>query len=241
LIGVVIEQRVAPALGENLLLNGRADFRGGRLGWCYGCGSGWAWRTRGRGRIRAAEFNDDGDRTGHATGPGGGKDEVGFDVDGDGRIGGVVDVANEVSGGDRDAIVVSGSGGDDLPVNGGNIGGDAAQDLAVKEFDELRTALGPPDFGGLDRLAVVENKRVGQVGPRVGFGFIPVDGVGTLAVLGDAGTQRGDVEQVEHALMVLGRRELDGAGGSWADDVGRCRRLYCLGKPGWQQDDEDQE
>jgi hypothetical protein len=140
----------------------------------------------------------------------GGKDEVGFDVDGDGRIGGVVDVADEVFGDGRDAIVGSRSGGDDLPVNGGNVGGDAADDLAVKELDELRTALGPPDFGGLDGLTVVQHQRVGQVGPGLALDSSQLTGLGTLAVLGDAGTQRGDVEQVEHALMVLGGRELDG-------------------------------
>jgi len=112
---------------------------------------------------------------------------------------------------------------------------DAAQYLAVKELDELRTAFSQPDFGGLDGLTVVHDQRVGQVGPGVGFEFVPVDGVGTLAVLGDAGTQRGDVEQVEHALMVLGRRELDDAG-IWTGNVGSCWRRYCLSKRDREQE-----
>jgi hypothetical protein len=63
-------------------------------------------------------------------------------------------------------------------VDGGGVGRDAAEDFAVEEFDDLGTPLGRPDFGGLDGLAVVQDERVGQVGPGVGFGLVVVDRVG---------------------------------------------------------------
>ena len=150
-------------------------------------------------RAVEGELDDGGD----GLGCGGWKDEVNFDVDGDCRVCGVVDVAHEALGYGGDSILGAGGGGDDLPVDGGNIGGNAANDIAVEELDQLGTALGGPILCGFDGLAVVEYQRVGEIGPGIGLGLVPVDGVGTLAVLSDSGTQRGDAEEVHHVLMVV--------------------------------------
>jgi hypothetical protein len=143
---------------------------GERLGLC-----GRGWRTIGiDGVVLEGDFEDDRDGMGCVR-----RDrERGLDVDRDGGVGGVVDVADEVLGDGGDSAVSSGRGRDELPVDGGDVGGDAAEDLAVEEFDELGAALGLPDFGGLDRLAVVQDERVGQVGPGIGFGLVVVDRVG---------------------------------------------------------------
>ena len=177
---------------------------------CWGravCGA----RRQGSGAERAVEgYLDD---YGDGAARGGGEDEVGYDVDGERRVGGVVDVADEALGDGGDSVLGAGCGGGDLPANGGDVGGNAAKNLAVEEFDQFGAALGGPDLGGGDGLAVVENERIGQVGPGIGLRLVPVDGVGAGAVLRDAGTQRGDVEEVEHVLVVLHGAELDGAGG----------------------------
>ena len=47
--------------------------------------------------------------------------------------------------------------------------GYATIDIAVKELNDLRAALRPPDLGGGDGLAVVQHERVGQGGIRIGF------------------------------------------------------------------------
>ena len=171
-----------PAGAALLPLRAGADAEGGASG----------ARRQGRRAERTVEgdFDDDGDGAAR----GGGKDEVGHDVDGEGRVGGVVDVADEALGDGGDSILGAGCGGDDLPADGGDVGGNAAKDLTVEEFDQLGAALGGPDFGGGNGLAVVQQERVGQVGPGIGLGFVPVDGIGASAVLRDAGTQRGDVE-----------------------------------------------
>ncbi len=62
----------------------------------------------------------------------------------------------------------------------GTVGGDAAEDLAVEDFDELGAALGPPDFCGGDVFAVVEDEWVGEIGVGIGFGFVVVGGVGAI-------------------------------------------------------------
>jgi hypothetical protein len=121
-------------------------------------------------------------------------------------------VADEALGDGGDSVLGTGGGGDDLPADGGDVGGDAAENLAVEELDQLGTALGGPDLGGLDGLAVVQDERIGQVGPGIGLRLVPVDGIGAGAILRDAGTQRGDVEEVEHVLVVVGLGRLCGGG-----------------------------
>jgi hypothetical protein len=111
----------------------------------------------------------------------------------------------------------------------GSVGGDAAEVFAVEEFDDLGAALGPPLFGGGDGFAVVEDERVGEVGPGVGFGLVIIDGVGAVGVRLDSGAQGGDVEEVEEALVVFGCGELDRGG----------RGLGAGGQEDEHQDDEE--
>ena len=220
-----IEEREAPALGEGLL-PGRGAGRGGaaaascrcRRGGCGGWGGARRARRRGRGAERTVEgdLDDDGDRLGC----GGGEDEVGFDVDGEGRVGGVVDVADETLGDGGDSVLRPRRGRRDLPADGGDVGRNATENLAVEELDQLGTALVPPDLGGGDGLAVVQDERIGQVGPGVGPGLVPVDGIGAGAVLRDAGAQRGDVQEVHHVLVVRG----DGGLGRGGCGLGGLRR-----------------
>ena len=199
-----VEERVAPAPGEDLLLPGGFLLRQRRWG-------GWAIG------IDRVVFEGDLEDNRDGVGCVRGERERRFDVDRDGGVGGVVDVADEVLGDGGDAAFGSGRGRDDLPVDGGDVGGDAAEGLAVEEFDDLGTPLGRPDFGGLDGLAIVQDERVGQVGPGIGLGLVVVDGVGGFGVRTDAGAKCGDVEEIEEALVVFRGGELDRRGG--------CRRL----------------
>jgi hypothetical protein len=55
----------------------------------------------------------------------------------------------------------------------------------------------------------VEDEMVGQTRVRIGVGFIIVDGVRPLRVIGiGSGSDRRNVEQVHHPLVVLFRREM---------------------------------
>ena len=81
--------------------------------------------------------------------------------------------------------------------------GNAAEDFAIEELDDLRTALLPPDFGCGDALAVVQKQRIGQVGVDVGFGLVVIGGIGAVGAAAGAGAKLFDAEQVHHALMVL--------------------------------------
>jgi len=63
-------------------------------------------------------------------------------------------VAQQFFGNDGDVAVLFLGGLDHFPGDFGQVGGDAAQDLAVKVLDDLGAALVPPEFGGGHRLAV---------------------------------------------------------------------------------------
>jgi hypothetical protein len=200
-----VEERVAPAFAQDHLLPlGRRG--GGRA-------------VGGVGIVLEGEFEDDGDRIRRD-----GDGEGGFDVDCDGGVGGVVDVSDEAPGDDGDSGVDAGGGGDDLPGDFGDVGGDAAVDFAVEGFDDLGTALGPPEFGRGDGLAVVEDEGVGQVGPGVGLRLVVVGEAGGVGIGTDGGAEGGDVEEVEEALLVVGGGERGGVRRGLGEEGGEQER-----------------
>ncbi len=123
-------------------------------------------------------------------------------------------MADEMFGDGGDAVFGAGGGGDDLPMDGGDVGGNSAEDFAVEELDQFGATLGGPIFGGANGLAVVKDEGIGKIGPGVGFGLVPVDGMGALTVLRDAGAQSRDAEEVHHVLMVGRGGGLSGSGWS---------------------------
>ena len=102
------------------------------------------WRAGATGEgADEAEFHDDGDGAGGVVGGG----ELELNVDGDERVGGVVDVAGEGFCGDGDVSAGGVFGGCDLPANVGCVFGGAAVDLAIEGLDDFGAALVPPYFG----------------------------------------------------------------------------------------------
>jgi len=191
-----MEDRIAPVFREDLLLPGLCGFGCRRQSWPAG-------------RLRVvfkAEFEDD--RNGMLADCGCREQNV--DIDGDLRVGRVIDMANEVLGHGGDAGVRALRGGNDLPVNRRCIGRDTSEVFVVKESDQLRTALRPPGFCGSDGLAIGEDQRIRKIGIRIGLGFVVIDRIGALAVMVNAGTQRGDMQRVQQTLMVLRGSEING-------------------------------
>ena len=119
------------------------------------------------------------------------------------RIACVIDMADERFGDHRNVAVLLLRGADDLPCDSGQMRGNAAEDFAVEELDDLGTALLPPGFGCGDALAVVQKQGIGKVGVDVGLGLVVVGGIRAVGAAAGAGAELLDAEQVHHALMVL--------------------------------------
>jgi hypothetical protein len=130
-----------------------------------------------------------------------------LNVDGDEWVGRIVDVADEFFGDDGNVFVHFALGTDDFPADTGNVGGNAAKDIAVEVLDDLRAALRPPDLSRGDLVTILEEERVGE-GVGADFGFIDVGG-GRFGIAVGAATKRTDVEEVESALMILFGGEVD--------------------------------
>jgi hypothetical protein len=131
-----------------------------------------------------------------------------LNVDGDEWVRGIVDVAVEFFGDNGDVFVQFARSADDFPADMGDVGGNTAKDIAVELLEDLRTALRPPDLGGGDLVAILEEERVGE-GVRADLGFVDVGGVGRFGIAVRAATQGSDVEEVEGALMILFGGEVD--------------------------------
>ena len=92
---------------------------------------------------------------------------------------------------------------DDFPVHFWRVPGHAAVDLAVEILHDLRPPLLPPHFRRRDFLSVLQPQRVGKLRIRICFRLVVIRGVGRFRVPIRAAPQRGDVQQVHRALMVL--------------------------------------
>ena len=204
---------VAPIFGKDLLLPGGASaIEGGPLF------RSEAFFEGGENFGAEGEFEDDGDGSGGVGGSG--KREL--NVDGEERVGGIVDMAEEdCFGDDGDVFVEFARGADDFPADMRNVGGNAAEDVAVEVFDNLRAALRPPDLRGGDLVAIFEEERIGE-GVGADFGFVDVGGVGRFGIAVGAATKGGDVEEVESALVVLLGGEMDDGRevGLWGEEDG---------------------
>jgi hypothetical protein len=163
------------------------------------------------GRLRVileGELEDHWDATGGV----GGCNQRGANVDCDERVGGVVDMANEVldDGGnlavERVRVPFSTH---DLPADGWRVSRDAAEDLAVEELEQLRAPLLLPHFGGGDSLAVVEHERVREIREWIGRGLVEARAVGTVRSRRGARAKRSDVQQIHHTLMIFSSGELN--------------------------------
>ena len=159
--------RITPAFGQHLLLPGRPRIRRPALRKALG--------HQPHELAAEAQLHDDRNRPFGVGRSGQGQ----IDIDLDRGIGGVVHVAEEPLGYDRHVAVLFRRGADDLPAYLGQIGGNAAENLAVEVLDDLRTALGPPDFSRCHRLAVFEHAadRAGS-GIDVGLRLVVVGRIG---------------------------------------------------------------
>jgi hypothetical protein len=184
---------VAPALGEDLLLPGG---RGGGLLGHFGVEFGDTLHDF----FAEGEFQHHGDGTGGFGGRGDGE----FDVDGNGGICGVVDVADEMFCDDGDVAVGFVGGVDEFPGHFGDVCGDAAVNFTVEVFEDFSAAFVLPVLGGFDGFSILEDQRIGQRGVGAGFGFVVVGEVvgGVRGAVG-GGADFGDVEGVYEALVVL--------------------------------------
>jgi hypothetical protein len=106
----------------------------------------------------------------------GGSGEEELDADGDERVRGIVNVADEFFGDDGDVLVHFARGADDFPADVGNLGGNTSENIAVEIVDNLRAALGPPDLSRGDLVAIFEQERI-RDGVGTDFGFVDVGGV----------------------------------------------------------------
>ena len=74
----------------------------------------------------------------------------------------------------------------------------------VEVLDDFRTPLRPPHLRARDLLSIFQSQRVGQIRIGIRFCFIIVDGVRRFRIVGvRARSERCDVEQFHHALMIL--------------------------------------
>jgi len=187
------ERGVAPTFGEDLLLPGATG--------TVECGPFFgAEATFDGGENFGAEgkLQDDGNGRGGIGGSGEGE----LDVDGDERVRGIVDVADEFFGEDGDVLVHFARGADDFPADLGNVGRNTSENIAVEIVDNLRAALGPPDLSRGDLVAIFEEERI-RDGVRADFGFVDVGGVRRFGIAVGSATKRSDVQEVEDALMIL--------------------------------------
>ena len=194
---------VAPAFGEELLLP--SGTRGGLLGH-FGVELGDALH----------DFFAEGELHYHGDGRGGfrrsGNRE--FEVDGNGGIGGVVYVADEVFCDDGDVAVGFVGGVDEFPLYVRSVGGDAAVDFAVEVFEDFGAAFFLPVLGGFDGFSILKDERIGEWGVGAGFGFVVVgEVVGGVGGAVGAGADFFDVEEVHEALVVLLGGEVGGVCG----------------------------
>src|SRR4029077_2505251 len=150
------------------------------------------------------KLQDDGNGSGGIGGTGEGE----LNVDGDERVRGIVDMADEFFGDDGDVFVQFARGADDFPADMRNVRGNPTKDIAIEVPDDLRAALRPPDLHGGDLVTIFEDERI-RDGVGADFGFVDVGGVGGFGIAVGSATKRSDVQEVEGALMILVGRQVD--------------------------------
>ena len=127
------------------------------------------------------------------------------DVDGDGRIGRVVDVPDELFRDDGCVASRSGRRAQDLPLHLGQHFGSSAVNLAVEELDDLRAPLRPLRRCGY-LGAAVHQERIRKVRIRIRGRLV----VGRREIGAGPRWEHRDFEQIHHALTVLLVRQHDG-------------------------------
>jgi len=98
----------------------------------------------------------------------------------------------------------------DFPSYLGDVGGDAADHLALEIFHDFGTALILPHGGTGDLLAVLQCEYVGQVWVGIRRGLLVVGVVGSALVAARPGPQGLDAELLHHVLVVVGRSPILG-------------------------------
>src|SRR5579875_1257165 len=149
--------------------------------------------------------------------------EAGLNIYGDKRIRRIIDVTDQRPRDCRNAAKLFAFRADDCPMNDWRMLGHATVNLRVERLDDLRAALGPPSFCGSNFAAVVEHERIEVVGVHIGLRFVVVGMIRRSWVSHGSGAERGDVEKLQDALMVLVGSQLDDRGKDFA------RRLSRLG------------
>ena len=235
------ENRVTPAFGENLLLPGRPAAGGttaeaaetattGRVcsAWATACDHirpacsiRAATKTTQAAEAAEAKFH----HHRHGYGGIGRRGQCQLNVHADQRIGGVVNVTNELLCDDGKIAIGCLRSAHHFPLHCGHVLGHAAINFPIEILDDFRSPLLPPHFGAGHALAVFQHERVWEVRIRISLRLVEVDRIGRVRVVGiRAGAQGLDSEKLHHQAMVLlrgelhGRRELVGVGP-------RCRGL----------------
>ena len=134
-----------------------------------------------------------------------------FDVDGDGGVGGVVDVADELFCDDGDVAVGFVGGVDEFPFYFGSVGGNAAVDFAVEVFDDFGAAVFPPHLwsgGFFWPLIVIRGSGRSEI--RRNFSSFKIGRVWRSGIPVGTAAQCGDVQFVHDSLVVFFGGELNG-------------------------------
>ena len=121
----------------------------------------------------------------------------------DGRVGGVVHLADDVlgdHGSEADHLVIHGG---HRPGHLGYLVGHASIDILREHLEQFGSSLIPPHLRRGDLAAVVHSQRVGNVWEGVGLRFVIVGVVGRLFIAARPWAQRLDPELIHHVLMVL--------------------------------------
>src|ERR1700674_717028 len=80
---------------------------------------------------------------------------------------------------------------------------DAPENLALEVFDDLRSALIPPDAGLANPFAVLELQYVRQIRVRIRQRFVVVGVIRRAFVAARSRTPRLDSELIDHVPMIL--------------------------------------
>ena len=181
-----------------------------RIG-CSGFGSGFYGGAATSGLSGSAtEENHHGDGAGSVLGEG----EGGLNIDGDLRIGGVIDVTYKLFGDGIDIAILALSGVGYLPLDLGDVPGHAAVDFAIEILHDFGAALIPPLLGAGDLLAVFESQGVGIIGIGIGLRLVIIGVIGGLFVVAvGSAAEGGEMELIHHILMVRGSVGCCGEGG----------------------------
>jgi hypothetical protein len=143
---------------------------------------------------------------------GGGQGKL--NINGDERIGGVINVTDDFLRDDGDIVVYFIGGVGYFPMHLGDVRRDTPVNLFVEVLHNFWPAFLPPDLSARYLLSVLQHQWVGEGRIGRGLRLIEISGMGRFGVAVWTAPQRRDVEQIQSPLMILLGGELHGRGRS---------------------------